>query len=174
MFTSLRSFGAEVVEVGNRVIDALQNILAAIQVHNRAVDTEITEQTQFRPLIESVEGLAVTLRGVAEIQREHGPATDRLDALELSRVRWEAECEGLLLKADGKLKAAAAAESRERQLKKSWERRDPFENGDGVERATEDEPAHLRDFTRGVQATHVIDAPPQSRKARALLAKWGR
>lgn len=53
--------------------------------------------------------------------REQGPAIERLEALELSRHQWEAMCEGLLQKAEGKLKAANNAEARERANKKSYE-----------------------------------------------------
>ena len=52
--------------------------------------------------------------------REQGPATARLEALELSRLQWEATCEGLLQKAEGKLHAAANAEARERANKRSY------------------------------------------------------
>ena len=58
---------------------------------------------------------------LVQAQQERGPATERLDALERSREIWEATCEGLLQKADGKLRAANNSEARERQLRKSYE-----------------------------------------------------
>lgn len=94
----------------------------------------------FRRFLEAITALTSALGALAEIQRELGPAQwfgktalDRLEVLERTRHQFEAECEGMLLKADGKLKAAASAEARERQLKKSTERlADPFpEEGEG-------------------------------------------
>jgi len=81
----------------------------------------------FRRFLEAIKALTSALEGLAAIQRELGPALDRLEILERNRHQFEAECEGMLLKADGKLKAAASAEARERQLKKANERlADPF------------------------------------------------
>jgi len=65
--------------------------------------------------------LNATLYKLCQVQQEQGPATERLEALELSRHQWEAMCEGLLQKAEGKLKAANNAEARERANKKSYE-----------------------------------------------------
>ena len=62
-----------------------------------------------------------TLDTICQAQRAQGPATERLEALELSRHQWEALCEGLLLKAEGKLRAANNAEARERALRKTYE-----------------------------------------------------
>ena len=73
----------------------------------------------FRPLEAAVQGLAEQVGELARVQGDAGPALDRLESLERFRHQFEAECEGLLLKADGKLKAAASAEQRERQLKKT-------------------------------------------------------
>jgi len=76
---------------------------------------------EFRALVSAVQELVVVLRGLLEAQEAAGPALDRLAALELSRHKHEAEIEGMLLKAENKLKAASNAEARERQLKKSYE-----------------------------------------------------
>jgi len=76
----------------------------------------------FRHLVEAIQALTDTLLIAVNTQRELGPAFDRLEKLERSRVHFEAECEGMLLKADGKLKAASAAEQRERQLKRANEK----------------------------------------------------
>jgi len=76
----------------------------------------------FRRLITAIQDLAAVLRGLLKVQVEYGPVADRLEALELSRHHFEAEIQGVLLKADGKLKAANNAEARERQLKRSYER----------------------------------------------------
>jgi len=78
--------------------------------------------SDFRRLPAAVEQLVEVLGELAQMQREAGPALDRLAALELSRHHFEAEIEGRVLKADGKFKAAMAAEQRERQLRRSYER----------------------------------------------------
>lgn len=120
--------------------------------------------------------LAAVLQDLRDIQRDHGPAVDRVAALELSRHQFEAECEGKLLKADGKLRAANNAEARERQLKKSYERdSDPF--GDpGEEVAEAGRTLQLHDAAERqderVSPVRVGLAP--DRKAAALTAKWSR
>ena len=52
---------------------------------------------------------------------------DRVEALERDRARWEAEVEGLVLKAQGQYKSAASSEQRERQMRKV---RDSTDEGD--------------------------------------------
>lgn len=91
-------------------------------------------------LIAALQGVRNELRCVtgaladlSNAQVRAGPAIARLEALELSRHQWEATCEGLLQKAEGKLRAATNAEARERANKKSYEHLlDPFPE-DGVE-----------------------------------------
>jgi len=115
------------------------------------------------------------LTAIAEKQRELGPALDRLDALEISRHHFEAEIQGVLLKADGKLKAANNAEARERQLKKSYERfADPFpEEGDGspseAQEGVQQLDAAISEGER-LQALRLDVAP--NHKAHALNYKW--
>jgi len=129
----------------------------------------------FRRLVEAIRDLANTLELLGEAQRDAGPALDRLNAMELSRHKFEAECEGILLKADGKLKAAANAEARERQLKKSYERElDPLnpDGEDGTQRA-----AVLPDYAapseaEGMQPVRLGLAT--NSKAHAVRAKWSR
>jgi len=65
--------------------------------------------------------LCVELAELSAAQNAQGPAIERLEALELSRHQWEAMCEGLLQKAEGKLRAANNAEARERANKRSYE-----------------------------------------------------
>jgi len=128
----------------------------------------------FRRLVEAIQALASALDSLARIQRELGPALDRLEGLERSRIHFEAECEGMLLKADGKLKAAASAEQRERQLKKANDRlADPFRE-DGEEGT---EPAPIQpDYVTAGEAPRV---PPlhldvaTNNKAHAVRAKFG-
>jgi len=76
------------------------------------------------PLVEIAHRLQALTAAVAELQRAHeqlGPGEERLALLEQSRHRFEALCEGLLLKAEGKHRAANNAEARERQMRKSYE-----------------------------------------------------
>jgi len=74
---------------------------------------------------------------LAQAQKDLAPAKERLDNLELARHQFEANCEGMLLRAEGKLKAAANAEQRERQLKKSYEHLvDPLDEIGGEPEAT--------------------------------------
>lgn len=99
----------------------------------------------FRPisrLVAALQGLKAQIRQLTEAladlratQQAQGPAAERLEALELSRLKFEAVCEGLLQKAEGKLAAARNAEARERANKRSYEHLlDPFPE-DGVEPA---------------------------------------
>ena len=128
----------------------------------------------FRGLLEAIQALTNALKELSDVQRGLGPAIDRLEALERSRIHFEAECEGMLLKADGKLKAATSAEQRERQLKKANDKlADPF-SPDGEAELESD-------------ALHPVDAPageaqglPPVRlalatndKTHAVRAKWG-
>jgi len=131
---------------------------------------------EFRRLIEAVEGLTGVLSQAAEREKSLGPALDRLTALEISRHQFNAEIEGLLLRAEGKLKAAANAEARERQLKKSYERdAEPFpEEGNG-ESPAERETLRGNDAAASeaerLQAMRLDVAP--NNKALAQRAKWG-
>ena len=132
----------------------------------------------FRRLLDSIEALTLTLRDLVNIQRELGPAIERLDALERSRNQFEAECEGMLLKADGKLKAANSSEQRERQLKKANERfTDPL--GDEGEAPPEGyDPANVAAASdagagspEGVSPLRMVLAA--NNKAHAVRTKWG-
>ncbi len=70
----------------------------------------------FRRIADALERLVAHQKAVLLAETKRLPSTDRLDALELSRSQFEAEMEGLLLRAEGKLKAAANAEARERTM----------------------------------------------------------
>jgi len=131
---------------------------------------------EFRRLVDAVEGLARELAAIAEQQRELGPALDRVTSLETERHQFHAEIEGLLLRAEGKLKAAANAEARERQLKKSYERdADPFPTEGNGDAPIERDPILANDAAAGeaerVQALRLDVAP--NNKALAQRAKWG-
>ncbi len=65
--------------------------------------------------------VAVQLAALHEVQKSIGPARERLDVLERQHHQFEAMCEGLLLKAEGKLRSANNAEARTRADKKSYE-----------------------------------------------------
>lgn len=129
-----------------------------------------------RHLGSTVEALSAFLGDLVETQEKAGPALDRIAALELSRHHFEAEIEGMLLKADGKLKAANNAEARERQLKRSYERlADPFDEGGArPEAAPRDavvaDDAQAREEERLQALRLVVERNP---KALAQKAKWG-
>ena len=132
----------------------------------------------FRRLLATIEALTLTLKDLVNIQRELGPAIERLDALERSRNQFEAECEGMLLKADGKLKAANSSEQRERQLKKANERHtDPFsDEGEApAERHNPTDAAVPADVgagsPEGVPPLRMVLAA--NNKAHAVRTKWG-
>jgi len=140
----------------------------------------------FRPisrLIAALQGLKAELRCVtvalSDLYRayvDQGPALDRLQALEASRHQFEAMCEGLLLKAEGKLRAATNAEARERANKKSYEHLiDPFPE-DGVEPEPEAPFKLLSDDAARSEAERVqalrLDVAPNN-KALAQRAKFG-
>lgn len=135
----------------------------------------LTILRDFRNLVEAVNDLIIVIRELELTQRNAGPALERLNAMELSRHQFEAECEGLLLKADGKLKAAANAEARERQLKKSYEKQfDPL-NPDGDE--APERPPVLPDYAAGGEAQGMQPVRlglETNTKAHAVRAKWSR
>jgi len=129
----------------------------------------------FRALVGAISQLSSVLRNLVDVQGDAGPAVDRLNALELSRHQFEAECEGILLKAEGKLKAAANAEARERQLKKSYERQlDPLnpDGDEGPERAPVLPDYATAGEAQGMQPMRV--GLETNTKAHAVRAKWSR
>ena len=129
----------------------------------------------FRRLIEAIEHLYLAVKELAHVQQQLGPAVDRLEALELSRHHFEAEISGVLLKAEGKLKAANNSEARERQLKKSYDiRTDPLYQ-DGEEPEAGGDTVPVLDAAGGeaerMQALR-LDVAPNHRET-ALRRKWG-
>ncbi len=116
------------------------------------------------------------LKDLARLQREAGPALDRIGDLEISRHHFEAEMRGVLLNAEGKLRAANNSEARERQLKKSYEKLVDQFDPDGEEAAPASGDAvlaHDVDASEAerVQALRLGLAP--NNKAHAQRAKWG-
>jgi len=129
----------------------------------------------FSRLIEAILQLSRELGDLVEAQHQIAPATLRLDALEHQRHQFEAEIEGLLLKAEGKLKAANNAEARERALKRSYEKNlDPF-NPDGEEGTGEGGvlPVHVQASESERLSPVRLDVAPNN-KAAAIMAKWSR
>jgi len=112
-----------------------------------------------------------TLEALLELQAQSGPADARLEDLERTRARWEAEMEALILKADSTLKSASNAESRSRTMLRHAEKiADPFdEEGEGVEEALP------RGNDPRIEAEQVLPLPlglAPNNKAHALRAKW--
>ena len=132
----------------------------------------------FRRLLAGIEALALTLSDLVDIQRELGPAADRLNALELSRHHFEAEMRAAVLRAESQYKATASSEQRERQLKKANERfTDPLSD-EGQAPPEGHDPAGVAAASdvgtgspEGVPPLHMVLAT--NNKAHAVRTKWG-
>lgn len=143
----------------------------------------LTVFREFRRLIAALEGIksqllavCVELSGLRAEYKAQGPASERLELLEQGRHQFEALCEGLLLKAEGKHRAANNAEARERQMKKSYEHLiDPLAEGGLEPEAATRGPDGSDDAAAGeaarLQALRLDVAP--SPKALAQRAKFG-
>lgn len=105
-------------------------------------------------------------------QEQQGPAEERLEELERSRARWEAEIEAMLLKADSTLKSAANAESRARTMMKHAEKLDPFhDEGEAAEAPIVQGGYAPASEEEGLLPMH-LDVAPLNSKALALRAKY--
>lgn len=129
----------------------------------------------FSRLIAAILELTGVLKQLVEAQRQIAPATARLDVLERERYNFEAMAEGLLLKAEGKHKAANNAETRERALKRFHEKdTDPFDSesteGQGQAGVL---PIHVP-AGEGERLSPLRVAVAPNNKAAAITAKWGR
>lgn len=127
-------------------------------------------------LVQAINVLKAVVEDQTEVMRDAGPATDRLEALELSRHQFEAEVQGALLEAKGKLKASLSSEARERHMRKQNERdADPLAD-DGEERTEEGEGVHILNADPGeeerVSAMRLGLAA--GGKTPALMHKWSR
>ena len=81
----------------------------------------------FRRIADALERLAASVTAAASRHQDGRALTERIEDLERERGLWEADVEGLLAKAEGKLKAAANSEARERKMqRKSADGFDPF------------------------------------------------
>ena len=81
--------------------------------------------SDFRRCADALERLAASQTRQISSADESRISADRLNQLELDRAQFESDCEGLLMKAEGKPHAASNAEARTRTMKKSYEE-DPF------------------------------------------------
>ena len=130
----------------------------------------------FRRLVEAILQLVDCIKALVTVQEEAGPALDRLEALELSRHQFEAEVQGALLEAKGKLKASLSSEARERHMRKQSERDIDAFSEDGEEVAEAGRAVQPNDVEAG-EAEGVspmrLDVAPGP-KAAAVAAKWAR
>lgn len=100
-----------------------------------------------------------------DLQREMGGSEERLEELERSRARWEAEVEAMILKAESTYKSAANAESRGRTMERHAQKlSDPFaEEGDEVQEGIPPEYAPVGE-SQGVLPLRVDVAEPSKRE----------
>ena len=126
----------------------------------------------FRQAVEALERIAAAVNGAVRSIHENQPSTERLEELERTRAMWEAEVEGILAKAEGKLKAAANSEARERTMRKAYENAlDPFgDDSEALEAAIQDRDAEAS-YAEEVQPVHV-DMEELSPKAYAQRLKF--
>jgi len=126
----------------------------------------------FRRAVDALERVAASISAAARAQTDNSQLSERLSDLERGRTMWEADVEGLLQKAEGKLRAAANAEARERTMQKfNEDELDPFgEDSDEIqERVPEEDvepsyPEEVQPLPVGMEA--------ESRKAYALRMKY--
>ena len=81
----------------------------------------------FRRIADSLERLAAGQTRSVGLLEATNLLEERIAQGELGRAQFESDCEGLLMKAEGKLKAASNAEARERTMQKRLgDESDPF------------------------------------------------
>ena len=90
-------------------------------VHMSYPQGPMTVFSDFRRCADALERLAASQTRQISSADEGRISADRLNQLELDRAQFESDCEGLLMKAEGKLHAASNAEARTRTMKKSYE-----------------------------------------------------
>ena len=126
----------------------------------------------FRRIADSLERLAASVTAAASRQQTATALTERIEDLERERSLWEAEVEGLLAKAEGKLKAAANSEARERTMQKRFaDDADPFlAPGEEIEATV---PAGDVEVGGTEEVLPLrLDVASESWKTRALMAKF--
>jgi len=124
-----------------------------------------------KALVGELHGINLRLKDLIELQRLQGPADDRLQELELSRATWEAEIEGVLLKAEGREKAARSAEARTRTMKRHYEDESDFGDPDSAEEP-EAVPLGYAPTSAEEQMHHVHVGMAEDYKTQALRAKF--
>jgi len=70
-------------------------------------------------LVDAIRGIAMLLARYLQELSDETTFRDRLQELELSRAKWEAEIEAALVKVESRYKAASSSEARERALRRS-------------------------------------------------------
>lgn len=142
----------------------------------------------FRPLRSITEGLqgvrsavllvADGLKGLGSDEGLEVAMATRVEALELSRAVWEAEMEGLLLKAENQYKASAAADARARTKARNDE--DIFGQSPEERPASVEPPPVARLPERNVEAgpengmSALQLGVEEDDKGAAYFMKWGR
>jgi len=124
----------------------------------------------FRRAVDALERIASGLNGAVRSMQENAPSLERLQTLERDRTLWEADVEALLMKAQGKLQAAANAEARTRTMKKAYEEIDPFD-AEGEEVAPPVSTSHV-EGVQEAQVQHVPVGLAPGSKAYAQRAKF--
>ena len=126
----------------------------------------------FSRLVAAIFDLTIAVRELVTAQEAIAPAVSRLDTLERQHHRFEAQCEGLLLKAEGKSKAANNAEARERSLKRSYEKNLDIDlDGDESQGQGGVLPIHVAAGESERLSPVRLDVAPNN-KAAAINAKW--
>jgi len=129
----------------------------------------------FSRLIDAILLLVEAVKALVRAQEQIAPAVTRLDALERERHNFEAMAEGLLLKAEGKHKAANNAEARERALKRSYEKNIEGFDIDGEESTgPEGVPPVYVAPGESERVPPVRLAVAANNKTAAITAKWAR
>lgn len=72
-------------------------------------------------LADASQAISAHLKAGLDRTEADGALRERVEDLELTRAKWEAEMDAMILKADSTLRAASNAEARERSLRKSNE-----------------------------------------------------
>lgn len=113
-------------------------------------------------LVAALWSIAEGLQGVLAAWEAEGGLRERVDQLEMSRARWEAEIEGEMVKVESRFKAARASEERTRHLMRSNEDHEGDEEGEGALEAYFEAVAanHAQGGApKGVQPVHQAVAP---------------
>jgi len=154
-----------------RALTSRSNV-ASLETAPRLFSGKVHMLKWFRRLVEAIECLTSALEKTNSMREQGASVIERVEHLELTRAAWEAEVEGSVMKADGKLRAANNAEARARTMEKHVEKQlDPFgEEGEEIQ-----ERISARDVEGSeedsMQPVHVAVAV--NNKTRALRMKFG-